>query len=472
MKYIHNIRFGFATNSSSSHSVVLFNKPHNLKEYFPDQEFGWGDFVLTSEHAKRVYLAQQLSNQIAKMHNLSCADATLIAAKWSGLDSLDPEGFVDHQSQISFPYETVFGKIEVNKEFYNDLINYVVQPNVVIFGGNDNEPNEDVLRIKLRPSVKDVTENIIAGTLNGQTLARYDETGKFWSLFNYETGTKIRTSFHEDANVEKSEVPELVDLKITQYCESNCSFCYQGSNTKGKHADVDDIKTIIRGLANLKVFEIALGGGEPTQHPKFVEIVRNAASHNVKPNFSTRNIQWVIDNYSKIEGSVGAIGISIDTEYGLTDLLCKLRTLPKLKFMLQVAVGSCSELELMDILQTANTFHVPVLLLGWKYNNKGKNGPQFEVNLEKVLNGFYYGEKYWRGPDISFDSCLVNQHLDWLNEHSNEYFFTKKEGAHSMYIDAVNSKMAQSSFVQPKEMKDLEISNHCDKDIKEFFATI
>jgi hypothetical protein len=470
MKYLHNIRFGFATNSSSSHSVVLFNKLPKITEVFDNEEFGWNSFILKSEHSKRIYLAHQLSHQIARLHNLSYQDAALIASKWSGLDKLSREGYVDHNSRISFPYTIEFGKIEINKEFYNDLINYIIQPNIVIFGGNDNEPDEDIIRLINGSGGSDITNNIF-NTLNGQTLARYDEMGNFWSLFNYNTGTKIRTSFYDGANVEKSEVPELVDLKITQYCESNCQFCYQGSNNKGKHANINDINDIIMSLSNLKVFEIAIGGGEPTQHPDFISIIKLIARFNIKPNFSTRNIEWVINHYNDIADSIGAIGISINHSYGLKDILCKLNNLSKLKFMLQIVVGSCSERELTELLKIAEVFEIPVLLLGWKYNNKGKTGPIHKVDLEKVLNSFYV-TKYWEGPSISFDTVLVEQHLDWLSKHSHEFFFTKREGAHSMYIDAVKLKMAKSSFVNDVEMKDLDEPHNYSIDIRSFFVNI
>ena len=52
---IQNIRYGFATNSSSSHSVVL---APGLKDNVCTGElgYGWENFVLATEEEKRKYL--------------------------------------------------------------------------------------------------------------------------------------------------------------------------------------------------------------------------------------------------------------------------------------------------------------------------------------------------------------------------------------------------------------------------------
>ena len=54
---IHNLRLGFACNSSSSHSLIFLPGCTDNAE---GQDFGWQCFTLASSEAKMGYLAQQL----------------------------------------------------------------------------------------------------------------------------------------------------------------------------------------------------------------------------------------------------------------------------------------------------------------------------------------------------------------------------------------------------------------------------
>ena len=121
----------------------------------------------------------------------------------------------------------------------------------------------------------------------GAMVARYDSP--HWVVFNRGTGAKVRLTFttcppgpYQDnpvtedtlkarkflkgpqVEVTKAAAPELVDIKITDYCPFGCKYCYQGSTAKGTHAKTDTINTLSYALGRMHVFEVALGGGEPT----------------------------------------------------------------------------------------------------------------------------------------------------------------------------------------------------------------
>lgn len=59
---IHNMRFGHATNSSSSHSIVIV--PKDLAIYTDDYDggmnFGWEQFCLADPESKSRYFAASL----------------------------------------------------------------------------------------------------------------------------------------------------------------------------------------------------------------------------------------------------------------------------------------------------------------------------------------------------------------------------------------------------------------------------
>jgi len=135
--FVHNVRLGFATNSSSSHSIALVSKDTKIQDdYSP--EFGWDFFTCASEEAKRQYLGQTAMHCLGRVHGLDNELASIIASKWCGVQ-VDPEGYIDHESTITIPTSYRWGNYSLKKDFFDDLLNFVLRTDVVILGGNDND---------------------------------------------------------------------------------------------------------------------------------------------------------------------------------------------------------------------------------------------------------------------------------------------------------------------------------------------
>jgi len=64
-------------------------------------------------------------------------------------------------------------------------------------------------------------------------------------------------------------------FRITNYCNMGCKHCMQNSTTRGKHASKEIIDKMIRfaELAPLTT-TIQISGGEPTEHPDFIQILK------------------------------------------------------------------------------------------------------------------------------------------------------------------------------------------------------
>jgi hypothetical protein len=490
--FIHNIRYGFATNSSSTHSVIIANKQFRDK-YITDQCFGWDHFICASEKSKRQYLGQSLRHCLARVTNLDPDDLSMIASHWAGTE-ISKDGYIDHQSTITIPTKFAWDKYTLRKDFFQDLLKFFLNPDVVILGGNDNTE-------KTHPALRKGAKNILKKNKwhdeelgnpvlhlllesNPQNIrARYDSLGKFWSLFDTNSGTRIRTSFTPESNADKSEVPELVDIKITNFCKNNCFYCYQGSSKSGTHASKELIRYVSYALNELETFEVALGGGEPTEHPDLIDIINDFHYMGIVVNLTTRNVDWIINNLPIIQDKIGGIGLSIDSCYNLVNNLSKLKVaIPTLnwesgiKLTVQVVVGSCSEYELKNILDICKTFNIVVLLLGWKNTHRGANATKEEVNLVSLLNSFW-GQKIksrrlWNGPSISFDTTIVEQMKEWLEAHGDAWTFTTREGAHSMYIDCVNKTMHKSSYDETPGTDLYDNTLSMAENIKKYFSTL
>jgi hypothetical protein len=86
----------------------------------------------------------------------------------------------------------------------------------------------------------------------------------------------------EPKNLSKPKTPELVDLKITDWCDRACKWCAQNSTPNGKHASLDTVCKIINDLATCKTFEVAcLHGDTVTFGPSGAVLVKDIDVGNV-----------------------------------------------------------------------------------------------------------------------------------------------------------------------------------------------
>jgi hypothetical protein len=139
---INNMRRGFATNSSSSHSLVYFKNEvaggpapvaGSVRDW-GENEYGWGDFTLSSVAEKLVYALVSAVGQSGWWETDEVTIEQEVDKAYEQYGPLFPEfnrddfkaameGYVDHQS---------IGDIE-------QLATLARDPHVVIYGGNDND---------------------------------------------------------------------------------------------------------------------------------------------------------------------------------------------------------------------------------------------------------------------------------------------------------------------------------------------
>src|SRR5690348_9592321 len=103
-------------------------------------------------------------------------------------------------------------------------------------------------------------------------IRHYQETG-YSTVFSPRTGFFARM---EDPGQPEPlwspHGPELIDISITNWCDKGCPFCYRKSTPKGCHMSVADYTAVIKQAAAMDVLQVAIGGGNPTQHPEFQQI--------------------------------------------------------------------------------------------------------------------------------------------------------------------------------------------------------
>jgi len=92
-----------------------------------------------------------------------------------------------------------------------------------------------------------------------------------------------------------SDGPELLDIMITENCNRSCAYCYQSAGNSSNHMSLVLYENILQQVQPT-VAQIALGGGETTMHPDFIEVLRmTREDYGIVPNYTT-NGDWLYDS--------------------------------------------------------------------------------------------------------------------------------------------------------------------------------
>ena len=107
--------------------------------------------------------------------------------------------------------------------------------------------------------------------------------------------------------------PTEVHLNITHRCPAGCSHCYMDSTPASSSGDMEigRFKSIIDSIAQMKVFHVAIGGGEPVLHPDIAEMFRYCRSMSIVPNMTTNGLYipgFILDE----PGLAGQVNVSMD----------------------------------------------------------------------------------------------------------------------------------------------------------------
>jgi radical SAM protein with 4Fe4S-binding SPASM domain len=85
--------------------------------------------------------------------------------------------------------------------------------------------------------------------------------------------------------------PETIHFSVTGRCDQACTGCFYsarpGSEVSAQDAPWSLFERVVLEAEQARVFQMALGGGEPLLHPRLVNMVRLACEHSVVPNLTT-----------------------------------------------------------------------------------------------------------------------------------------------------------------------------------------
>ncbi|MGD9726946.1 MAG: radical SAM protein, partial [Nitrospiraceae bacterium] len=442
---LHNVRYGFATNSSSSHSVIL--APGLTDKEAPDElGYGWEKFILASEEEKRRYLftaavlslrghdatpAQRakVAYQVREGFPVSDRDVDIAI---DGGECEYTSMYIDHQSMVGFPRprREEDGMTPLWKFLDREIAQ---QSKIVIAGGNDNCDNEawKPHAAKHAPRLalwKDLTESA--------SHFLFDEKTGHLTIFNGTNGKKVRIIPDNAPAPKFAAVPELVDVKITDYCPVGCTYCYQGSTKKGKHGDLAEIQAFARRIGAMGVFEVAIGGGDPTTHPHFPEILKAFHDNGVVPNFSTQLWDWFDDEriVDAVKRYCGAVALSTQNVTQAEKFFkeCKKHNI-RAHIHYVLGLKPLSNLQKMLKLKVRDYYGQHLVLLAYKEMGRATGTPPVDYTgwQQTVRDNNDYR---W---SIAVDSFLVDDvRAGFSREEVPAELFESSDGRFSLYWDA------------------------------------
>lgn len=454
---IANIRYGFATNSSSTHSIITGPVPKGWKEESGRSgEFGWEQFALVTPDAKSKYFRQAVYGwAIGKVPQ----DAAVAIAKATfpiGAADDPIDGYIDHQSHPAFPRpmgDIWHGDYEMAPLWRWITTRIITDNNVVILGGNDGAEDADRTPDSMSvPWLRDMPRE-----KEKDFIFKADADDGHITTFDKRTGTKIRSVALDGSIPKQAALPELIDLKITDQCSSNCSWCYQGSSHNGRAADPAQLSNVLHGICWLKPFEVAVGGGDPLGDDDALAAVIETLDHaDIIANSSSRRTP---ESLTKPPVSLlGGLALSTNDKVraarwllrstnadGLAEFRDRFQENPTLK-MPKLAIHYILGLEPVKHLRSFLKFltdleiYGTVVLLKWK--EAGRAGPQ--PHSSDGWSDIVWRFAQSRGITVAVDSFLADEVADTMPDIP-KVLYESGDGHFSMYIDAVELYAAPHS---------------------------
>ena len=256
-------------------------------------------------------------------------------------------------------------------------------------------------------------------------------------------------------------VPELADISISNHCSKGCSYCYRKSAKNNEFMPLEQYERVLEALNHPKygnVFQVALGGGEPLEHPEFAQIIEATLKREIVPNFTTNGMFLTEDVCKAIQGKVGAVALSITRvaelerekvamlrKYDIRTNVHYVLSAKNIEEAIEIVCGKHNE-----VFEGVNA----VIFLTYKPTGRGTKdgvlqaGEEMERFVQKVNDDSNSGLK------IGFDACFVPNLLHkgfkhtWMVDVCEAGFF-------SVYVDH-KMNVSPCSFSGGKEAYSLE----------------
>ena len=278
------------------------------------------------------------------------------------------------------------------------------------------------------------------------------KNGNYNVILNLDNGTKIRETIDPEATAFIPETIESFDCKITNSCDMGCPMCHENSIPNGKHGDLFAPSF----LDTLHPYtEIAIGGGNPLEHPDLYKFLQLCKERKFIPSMTVNQVHFEknFDFIKKLVDEKLIYGLGVSLNNVNKNFVDKLKEIPNAVVHIINGLVTKEQLEQMRDLGVRK-----VLILGYKIFRRGEtlyskeaDAIEAKESILKELLPKILKEKWF--DVVSFDNLALKQ-LDvksLLSEKEWNQFYMGDDGLEgeqtsaSMFIDMVERKFAKNS---------------------------
>lgn len=237
-------------------------------------------------------------------------------------------------------------------------------------------------------------------------IRKYPESD-YVILFDRSSGAFLRLGQSEGSPFYNVKTPELLDISITNYCERGCSFCYRSSNINGKHMDLEEYIRLVKEAQQLGVLQIALGGGNPNQHPDFIDILRVTKEHSIIPSYTTNGQGMSDEIYKATKEYCGALAVSWYPPYTDALEIIEKSIENNIKINIHFMLNQSTLKEAISLLHNESILKEINAVVFLNYKPIHSSSDLCLVDDEN-LNEFFNTVKETKNCKIGFDSCMIS----------------------------------------------------------------
>lgn len=238
-------------------------------------------------------------------------------------------------------------------------------------------------------------------------IRRYGASNYF-VCFNPENGQMLRCSMSDEEPFWNQRGPELLDISITNYCERGCNFCYRKTSSEGIFMSLEQYTDIVAQAKTAGVLQIALGGGNPNQHPHFIQILEITRKYHIIPSYTTNGQGMTDEIYSATKHYCGAMAVSWYEPYSEAIQVienCRKKDIRvNIHYLLHrdnIQAATYMLRNKMPLLQYINA----IVFL----NYKPIHSPHSLCLMDDSnLDDFLSAVREYRGCKLGFDSCMIS----------------------------------------------------------------
>ena len=172
-----------------------------------------------------------------------------------------------------------------------------------------------------------------------------------------------------------------------------------------------DYKNVIDQASEMGVFQVALGGGNPNQHPDFVEILEYTASKDVVPNYTTNGRGLSSEILDATRQHCGAVAVSAYGPFDETAETIKTLTAHGIKVNVHFILDADSIDMAIEWLTEPPDFLLKInaiIFLNYKPSGRKVFEKKMLRNSNRLDEFFQLATSNQRKLKVGFDACCVS----------------------------------------------------------------